>query len=339
MAIRKLGTSDNVSKNPKFDGTGSMLIPLGTTAQRPAGLRAKDGEMRFNSTEKQLEMYSSELGAWGTIATFSTDLTADILVVAGGGGSMFDNGGGGGAGGFRLLETRTLTQGNYTVTVGSGGINAQGPTNATRGTSSAFGTILTSSGGGAGGSDGYFNPQQPGGSGAGGGRAPNPRGIGNQGGYTPPEGNDGGPNVPNPLGGSGGGGHNQAGQASNPGQGGTGGNGSEFPAYPGNYYAGGGGGGSVQNGSGAGGPGGQGGGGRGGGGNSGSPGIQGGLANTGGGAGGGGQAGPGSNGGSGVVIVAYPTSQGNQLTISGGTTTTSGSKTIRTFTGSGILSW
>ena len=80
----------------------------------------------------------------------------------------------------------------------------------------------------------------------------------------------------------------------------------------------------VQNGSVSnGGPGGQGGGGRGGGGNSGSPGIQGGLANTGGGAGGGGQAGPGSNGGSGVVIVAYPTSQGNQLTISGGTTTTS----------------
>ena len=35
MAIRKLGTPDNVSKNPKFDGTGSMFIPVGTTmAQR-----------------------------------------------------------------------------------------------------------------------------------------------------------------------------------------------------------------------------------------------------------------------------------------------------------------
>ena len=40
MAIRKLGTSDNVSKNPKFDGTGSMLIPLGTTAQRPSAYKS-----------------------------------------------------------------------------------------------------------------------------------------------------------------------------------------------------------------------------------------------------------------------------------------------------------
>ena len=144
MAIRKLGTPDNVSKNPKFDGTGGMLLPTGTTTQRPSGTRATDGEIRFNTTEKQLEMYSTELAAWGTIATFSTDLTADIMVVAGGGGSMFDNGGGGGAGGFRVLETQTLTQGSYTVTVGSGGINTQAPANATKGTSSAFGTILTS---------------------------------------------------------------------------------------------------------------------------------------------------------------------------------------------------
>ena len=339
MAIKKLGTPDNVSKNPKFDGTGSMYVPTGTTAQRPVGVRAKDGELRFNQEEKQLEMYSSELGAWGTIATFSTDLTADILVVGGGGGSMFDNGGGGGAGGFRYLETRSLTQGSYTVTVGSGGINAQNPTNATKGTSSAFGTILTSSGGGAGGSDGYFNPQAPGGSGAGGARDPSPPGIGNQGGYSPPEGNNGGPNQPQPLGGAGGGGANQSGFDSGINFGGPGGNGQEFPANPGTYYAGGGGGGSIQSGIGPGGSGGQGGGGRGGGDNSGSPGGQNGIANTGGGAGGGGQGGPGFNGGSGVVIVAYPSSQGNQLSVTGGTTSIAGSKTLRTFTGSGILSW
>ena len=59
--------------------------------------------------------------------------------------------------------------------------------------------------------------------------------------------------------------------------------------------------------------------------------IQGGLVNTGGGAGGGGQARCSSNGGSGVVIVAYPTSQGNQLSISGGTTSIVGTKTLRTF--------
>ena len=85
-------------------------------------------------------------------------MTVDIMVVAGGGGSMFDNGGGGGGGSFRVLETQTLTQGSYTVTVGSGGINAQVLLTQQESTSISS-TILTSSGGG-GGADGYFNPQQ-----------------------------------------------------------------------------------------------------------------------------------------------------------------------------------
>ena len=97
MGIRKLGTGQ---KNPRFDGAGSMHIPTGTTAQRPAGVRAKNGEMRFNSTTNSLEMYSEELSQWSTVATFSTDIDAQVLVVGGGGGSMFDNGGGGGAGGL-----------------------------------------------------------------------------------------------------------------------------------------------------------------------------------------------------------------------------------------------
>jgi hypothetical protein len=335
MAIKKLGTPDNVSKGPRFDGKGSLKIPVGTTSQRPTGVRAADGELRFNSTLSRLEIYSS--GNWEDIA-FDNSIVSDILVVGGGGGSMFDNGGGGGAGGFRTLTSYELDPGTYTVTVGSGGINAQSPTNATKGTSSAFGTILTSSGGGAGGSDGYFNPQAPGGSGAGGARDPSPPGIGNQGGYSPPEGNPGGPNQPQPLGGAGGGGANQAGASSGINFGGPGGAGQEFPANPGNYYAGGGGGGSIQTGTGPGGTGGQGGGGRGGGDNSGSPGGQNGLANTGGGAGGGGQAGPGFNGGTGVVIIAYPTA-GEPASITGGTTSIVGSKTLRTFTGSGILSF
>ena len=95
MGIRKLGTG---LKNPRFDGTGGMHIPTGTTAQRPTGPRAKNGEMRFNSTINSLEMYSEELSQWSTVATFSTDIDAQVLVVGGGGGSNFDNGGGGGAG-------------------------------------------------------------------------------------------------------------------------------------------------------------------------------------------------------------------------------------------------
>ena len=223
MGIRKLGTGQ---KNPRFDGTGGMHIPTGTTAQRPTGPRAKNGEMRFNSTTNSLEMYSEELSAWSTVATFSTDVDAQVLVVGGGGGSNFDNGGGGGAGGFRTL-TQTLSEGTYSIVVGSGGINAQNPTNATRGTSSSFGTVLTSSGGGAGSSDGFFNPQSPGGSGGGGSRSPAPPGIGNQGGYSPPEGSNGGPEQPQPLGGAGGGGATQAGGNSTPGQGGAGGAGTD----------------------------------------------------------------------------------------------------------------
>jgi hypothetical protein len=64
-----------------------------------------------------------------------------------------------------------------------------------------------------------------------------------------------------------------------------------------------------------------------------------GTANTGGGGGGGaGGVGTGSGaGGSGIVIVRYLTSDAQDLTISGGTKSTSGSYTIHTFTSSSSL--
>jgi hypothetical protein len=67
-----------------------------------------------------------------------------------------------------------------------------------------------------------------------------------------------------------------------------------------------------------------------------------GTVNTGGGGGGAsGQTGVvGANsgaGGSGIVIIRYPTADASTLTITGGTATTSGSYTIRTFTESGSL--
>jgi hypothetical protein len=62
------------------------------------------------------------------------------------------------------------------------------------------------------------------------------------------------------------------------------------------------------------------------------------VANKGGGGGGsGGNWATGGAGGSGVVIVRYLTANLSDRTITGGTATTSGSYTIRTFTASGSL--
>jgi hypothetical protein len=62
-------------------------------------------------------------------------------------------------------------------------------------------------------------------------------------------------------------------------------------------------------------------------------------ANTGGGAGGGTWSAPTitARGGSGVVIVRYLTADATGRTITGGTATTSGLYTVRTFTASGSL--
>ena len=97
----------------------------------------------------------------------------------------------------------------------------------------------------------------------------------------------------------------------------------------------GGGGGSTQ-GGGTSGSGGLGGGGAAGNGASGNYTGTSGTANTGGG-GGAGNTASGGNGGSGVVIVRYLTADASGWTISGGTSTTSGSYTIHTFTSSGSL--
>jgi len=62
-----------------------------------------------------------------------------------------------------------------------------------------------------------------------------------------------------------------------------------------------------------------------------------GEVNKGGGGGGGGNLGTGNAGGSGVVIVRYLTADASGLSITGGTATTSGSYTVRTFTSTGNL--
>ena len=63
--------------NPTFTGTEYMLIPKGTTAQRPAV--PVDGEMRYNTTTAQFEGYQG--GAWGQLGGGATGGGGDEVFV------------------------------------------------------------------------------------------------------------------------------------------------------------------------------------------------------------------------------------------------------------------
>ena len=268
------------------------------------------------------------------------DISADTfdvsyLVVAGGAGGGWAYGGGGGAGGYKTNYGGTAlgitAATNYTLTVGAGGAGStQSGVKGGSGSNSVFGTI-TSTGGGGGGSDATIAGAN-GGSGGGGTYTGGAGGTGISG-----QGHDGGSGSPNVSSGNaaagGGGGAGGAGANSvDKNAGGNGGAGlSNSITGSAVNYAGGGGGGCGLNSSGNPGSGGIGGGASGGKGSTGGNAT----ANTGGGAGGGGGSGyyNGGAGGSGIVILRYP----NTYTISGlsGTTTTSGSDKITTFTNAG----
>jgi len=64
MAIKVQGTTvidDN--RNASFDGTGSLRVPSGTTAQRPASPSV--GEIRYNTDNAEFEQYDGT--EWGAI--------------------------------------------------------------------------------------------------------------------------------------------------------------------------------------------------------------------------------------------------------------------------------
>ena len=63
--------------NPVFTGTEFMLIPKGTTGQRPAV--PVDGEMRYNTTTSQFEGYQG--GAWGQLGGGATGGGGDEVFV------------------------------------------------------------------------------------------------------------------------------------------------------------------------------------------------------------------------------------------------------------------
>ena len=102
----------DTSQNANFTSTGAVILPNGTTNNRPTGV---NGMIRYNTTAAVLEGYIS--GAWVTIKAGTYSIS--YLIVAGGGGG--GRGSGGGAGGF-LTGTAVVSGGTvYTATVGAGG--------------------------------------------------------------------------------------------------------------------------------------------------------------------------------------------------------------------------
>jgi hypothetical protein len=93
-----LGQLTTAFTNPTFTGTEFMLIPKGTTAERPVS--PVDGEMRYNTTTNQFEGYQG--GAWGQLGGGAT---------GGGGDEVFQ-------------ENSLIVTTNYTLTTGKNAISA-----------------------------------------------------------------------------------------------------------------------------------------------------------------------------------------------------------------------
>ena len=295
--------------------TGALIIPSGTTAQRPGTLSI--GMLRYNSSSlagsggtisdypnyivhtftssgtfvppiaETAEIYDGV--AWRTLHTGTGSIQhVSLFMVGGGGGGGSSGGGGGGAGGVIYYDNYSVN-GTTTVVIGAGGAASSNGNNTT------FGNI-TAIGGGAGGTNGDPHGKN-GGSGGGGDNASTTPGsfmgsatVGVTG-YGRNGGNGAG--TGNNAGGGGGGGHSKGGNGATT-TGGSGGDGVISPIGTSSAFAGGGGG-YGATGAGAGGFGGGGDGGSAGGGN-----AVAGSANTGGGGGG-----AGSAGGSGIVIIRY----------------------------------
>jgi hypothetical protein len=75
-----LGQLTTAFTNPTFTGTGFMLIPKGTTAERPVS--PVNGEIRYNTTTSQFEGYQG--GAWGQLGGGATGGGADEVFVENG---------------------------------------------------------------------------------------------------------------------------------------------------------------------------------------------------------------------------------------------------------------
>ena len=292
------------------DGVNSVTTAT-STITLPGGLTATGGDSIVTSGGYKIHTFTSS----GTFAVTGSG-TVEYLVIGGGGGGGkggYGCGGGGGAGGYRSsvsgessgggasAETAlSVTDGNYTVTIGAGGAGAASGAGF-NGSDSVFGPITSVGGGGGGtssGGGGVVAAAAAGGSGGGGGgnNATGGAGTANQG-YA---GGTAGPfSPPNyPGGGGGGAGGTPSTPASGSAAGSDGGAGVASSITGSSVTRAGGGGGGVETGTA-----GSGGAGGGGAGNSGGTFGTAGTANTGSGGGAGFTAA--GAGGSGIVIVRY----------------------------------
>ena len=131
-------------KNVTINDTGFVQLPKGTTAERPGSPVA--GMVRYNTDTNRNEIYNgtkwvttqgSNSATGGTVTTaggykihtftsgtttftMTYDGAVELLVIGGGGGGA-GIGGGGGAGGFVYESQQQLSQGNYSIVVGTGG--------------------------------------------------------------------------------------------------------------------------------------------------------------------------------------------------------------------------
>lgn len=102
--------------------TGALLLPSGTTAQRPASPKA--GDIRHNKSIGRPEWYNDIMGIWDPFGTV-TSPTIEVLLVGGGGsgGSLHTGNVYGGGGGARTYNAAlAISAGTeYPITVGAGG--------------------------------------------------------------------------------------------------------------------------------------------------------------------------------------------------------------------------
>jgi hypothetical protein len=221
-----------------INSTDSIIIPSGTEAQRNG--TPVTGMIRFNTSKNAIEHYNGT--SWKLLTVFNSGsggndtftlngyrvhvftsggtFTAngdidnlDVLMVGGGGGGGSDNGAGGGAGGLIFRPNSYITNGDYTIQIGTPGTGTPGPgtTSGKGGSTTAFG--LTAVGGGYGNNgnagDGTSNNGGSGGGGDGerpttGGSGTQPTQSGDSGTYG--YGNDGGNGASGGDNGAGGGG-------------------------------------------------------------------------------------------------------------------------------------
>ena len=177
-------------------------------------MTATGGTITTDGDYKVHKFTSSASGSSGFVPSKAG--VVEYLVVAGGGGGGGTNGssatgaGGGGAGGFRTAIGFSVTQQDYSITVGGGGgggsAGASGGAGGNGG-NSIFSTITSTGGGGGASGSAAGGVGKNGGSGGGGGyNKPNSQGSGNTPSTSPSQGNDGGYYAASPNGSTGGGG-------------------------------------------------------------------------------------------------------------------------------------